>query len=124
MADPNAPRKSGGIFKWVLLGCGGILLIGAAVIGFIGWKAYQSFSADPVKVEATAKTILPFETPAGFRGQFAMDMMGVKMAALGSQGTEGPAGSIILMTIPGGKGNQEQLKRQMNENLEKQGQKQ
>lgn len=122
MNQPNAnpPKKSGGIFKWVLLGCGGIVLIGAAVIGFIGYQAYKSFSTDPAKVEASAQEILKFDPPAGYRGQMAMSMMGFKMIALGSQTEHGSM--IMLMTIPGGKGNQEQLKTQMNANLEKQGQ--
>lgn len=125
MDQPNAnpPKKSGGIFKWVLLGCGGILLIGAALIGFGAYKAYQGFSTDPAKVEASAKEILTFETPADFKGQFAMSMMGFKMIALGAQGDIGK-GMIMLMTVPGGKGNQEQLKAQMNANMQMQGQNQ
>jgi hypothetical protein len=126
MNQPNGttPQKSGGVLKWVLLGCGGIVLLGVAFFGIMGYMAYKSFNTDPAKVEASAHEILPFEKPAGYKGVFSMSMMGVKMATLIS-GTPGQAGSgsIVLVTMPG-KGNQEQLRAQMRANMEKQGQSQ
>ena len=117
------PRKSGGVLKWVLLGCGGIVLLGVALFGIMGYLAYRSFSTDHAKVEADAQSILSFEKPAGYKGVFAMSMMGVKMASLTSGEANKPgAGSIVLVAMPGGQANQEQIRAQMRENMEKQGQ--
>jgi len=117
------PKKSGGALKWILLGCGGIVLLGVAFFGIMGYLAYKSFRADPAKVESSAQEILTFDKPAGYKGVFSMSMMGVKMASLVS-GTPGQAdsGSIVLVTMPGA--NQEQLRTQMRTNMEKQGQSQ
>lgn len=127
MDQPQAntpPKKSGGVLKWILLGCGGIVLLGAAFAGIIGYMAYKSVSMDPAKVEADAQQILTFDKPAGYKGAFAMSIAGVKMASLVS-GTPGQAGcgALVLVTMPG-KGNQEQLRAQMRQNMEKQGQSQ
>src|SRR6185295_9928328 len=116
----QAPRKSGGgALKWVLLGCGGLLLLVVAFFGISGYLVYRSFNTDPTKVEATAQEILVFEKPAGYKGAFSMSVMGVKMAALMADG--GAGGSIVMITMPG-KANQEQLRAQMRANMEKQGQ--
>ncbi len=117
------PKKSGGALKWILLGCGGILLLGAAFVGVMGYLAYRSFSTDAAKVETSAQEILGFEKPAGYKGIFSMSMMGVKMATLGSGAPGQPNNStIVLVTMPGT--NQEQMRAQMRANMEKQGQSQ
>jgi hypothetical protein len=116
------PKKSGGALKWVLLGCGGILLLGAAFIGVMGYLAYKSVSTDPAKVEAAAQEILTFEKPAGFRGVASFSIAGFRTATLTMGTGDQPGGSaIILMTMPGGKANQEQMRAKMKENMEKQG---
>ena len=119
------PKKSGGALKWILLGCGGIILLGVAFFGVMGYLAYKSFNTDPAKVETSAQEMLTFDKPAGYKGVFSMSMMGMKMASLVS-GTPGQAGSgsIVLVTMPGGQANQEQLRAQMRANMEKQGQSQ
>jgi hypothetical protein len=121
----NAPqKKSGGALKWILLGCGGIILLGVALFGIMGYLAYKSFNTDPVKVEAAAQEILTFEKPAGFRGVASVSIAGFRTATLMS-GTAGQPGNsaLVLVTMPG-KENQEQLRAKMKENLEKQGQSQ
>jgi hypothetical protein len=115
------PKKSGGALKWVLLGCGGIILLGIAFFGIMTYLAIKSFNTDPAKVEAAAQEILPFEKPSGFNGMFSMSMMGVKMAALGTGGSDQQGAGLVLLTMPGGKANQEQLRAQMRSNMEKQG---
>jgi hypothetical protein len=113
------PKQGGGVLKWILLGCGGLILLVVAFFGISGYLVYRSFNTDPAKVESAAQEILVFEKPAGYKGAFSMSMMGVKMAALMADG--GAGGSIMLVTMPGGKANQEQLRQQMRANLEKQG---
>ncbi len=119
------PKKSGGALKWVLIGCGGVILLGVAFFGIMGYLAYRSFNTDPAKVETAAQEILTFQKPEGYKGAFSMSMMGMKMVWLTS-GTPGQpgAGTIALVTMPGGKANQDQLRAQMRQNMEKQGQSQ
>jgi hypothetical protein len=116
------PKKSGGALKWILLGCGGIIFLGVALIGVMTYLAYKTFSKDPAQVEAAAQEILVFEKPAGYKGVFSMSMMGVKMATLmkGAAGQPDVA-SIVLMAMPAGKVDPEQLRGQMRANMEKQG---
>ncbi len=117
----SAPRKSGGVLKWVALGCGLMLLLG---IGFFAVSVYmisRSVTTDAGKSETIAQEIVSFEKPAGMHGEFGLAMMGVKMAALTSRGGAEPIASMVLFTIPGGKTNKDELRRQMNTNLEKQG---
>jgi hypothetical protein len=119
---PPAPRKSGGALKWILLGCGGIILLGVAFIGVSTYLVYRSFNMDPVKVEETAQEIVTFQKPEGYKGVFSMSVMGVKMAMLSAgEANNTDAGAIILATFPGGKQNQEQFQRQLQESMEKQG---
>jgi len=118
MGNPP-PKKSGGALKWILIGCGGIIFLGVAFVGVSVWLVSRAFNTDPAKVEAAAKEIVPFETPAGFKGTFSMSI-GFKMAAL-MAGQSGEGGMIVLMTVPGGKQNEAQMRRQMKENMEKQG---
>jgi ribosomal protein L21E len=121
----NPPKKSGGALKWILLGCGGILLIGAAFIGIMGYLAYRSFNTDPVKVEAAAQEILTFQKPEGFRGVASVSIAGFRTATLCSGAAGQPGNScLVLVTMPGGRTNQEQMRAKMKENMEKQGQSQ
>ena len=39
--QPQTPKKGGGGLRWVLLGCGGFILIGILVVGGIGYFGYQ-----------------------------------------------------------------------------------
>jgi hypothetical protein len=123
-ATGNPPKKSGGgALKWILIGCGGIILLIVAFFAVSGYLVYRSFNMDPAKVESTAQEIVTFEKPAGYKGIFSMSVMGVKMAMLsaGDQQHSMESGAIILATFPGGKQNQEQFQRQLKESMEKQG---
>src|SRR5262249_6584404 len=120
--NPPPPRKSGGALKWILIGCGGILLLIIAFVGISGYLVYRSFNTDPVKVEDAAQDIVKFEKPAGFKGMFSVSMMGVKMAMLGAgEAKDASKGAIVLASFPADKANQEQVQRQIKENMEKQG---
>jgi hypothetical protein len=121
MGSESAKKKSGAL-KWILFGCGGILLLVAIGLGGIAYIFYRGANTDPAEAELIATEILPIEIPAGFKGRFSMNMMGMKMAALGSGGNRsGDQSVIMLMTMPGGKANQEAMRKRMQENLERQG---
>lgn len=123
--DTNQPppaqkeKKKGGVLKGVAIGCGILILI---ILGFFtigGYLVYRGFSTDPAKAESVAQEILAHETPAGFKGEFSMSMMGIKMAAI----TSGPGADdhLMFLAIPGGKASQDDLQRQMRQAMKKRG---
>jgi hypothetical protein len=116
--EPQQKPKSGGVLKWVLIGCGGLVLIGAIAIGGLIYMASRGMSTDTAKVEAIAQEILPFEKPDGYRGAFSMSIMGMKTAMLAEIGGNG---SIMVMTFPSQKANKEGIERKLNAAMEKQG---
>lgn|SRR5262245_17083693 len=106
----ETPKKKSGILKWVLLGCGGLLVVGVAVVGVIGYLAYRSFNMDPAEAESVAQSILPLEIPSGFRGRVSISTMGMRMATLDapSDGGRNSRSSIVLIEMQGGRSNQNQ----------------
>jgi hypothetical protein len=125
MDQPNVimnepPKQGGGWLKWALIGCGGLLLIAAIVIGIGLYWVSRNMSIDPTQVEAAAQEILQFEKPAGYQGVMSMSMMGMKVAMLASP--SGPNGGVImLMALPAGIANTEDVQRQMRETMRQQG---
>ena len=116
------PRQSGGALKWILLGCGGLMLLVVAFFAVSGWAVYRSFNTDPAKVDAAAQEILTFEKPAGFKGIGSMSMMGFKMATYGPEDVK-KDGAMFLMvaSVPSGKQNQAQYQQQIDANMKQQG---
>jgi hypothetical protein len=127
MDQPNVmmnepPQKKSGWLKWVLIGCGGLLLIGVAVIAIGVYWVSKNMTMDPAQVETAAQEILQFDKPAGFQGVMSMSMMGVKMAVLGA-GEGGPSrAALMLMSIPAGATNTEEMQRQLEQAMKQQGQ--
>src|SRR5262249_47955807 len=119
----ESPKKKSGVLKWILLGCGGVILIVVVGLGTVGYILYRNVAnSDPAGAELVATEILPIEIPSGFKGRFSMNMLGMKMAALGSGETRSRDQSVILlMKMPGGKANQEAMRKRMLENFERQG---
>jgi len=120
----NQPeKKKSGALKWVLLGCGGLLILVAAGAGIIAYLAYRSVNTDPAEAQALAQEILPIDVPEGFTGGFSMNMLGMKMAVLsdGSPGTRDGRDSIVLMEMPTGQANNEAARERMLENMSRRG---
>jgi len=115
---PGQPPKSGGALKWVLLGCGSLLLIGAILIGISVYLVSRNVSSDPAKVEAAAQEIVKFEKPDGYKGVFSMSMMGVKSAVFAGEG----GGSIAISQIPADPNSRQQFEAQFKESMKKRGQ--
>src|SRR6185503_3702237 len=116
------PRQGGGALKWILLGCGGLILLVVAFFAVSGYAVYRSFNTDPAKVETAAQEILKFEKPAGFKGVASVSMMGFRTATFGPEDPKA-TGNIMLMvaSFPSGKQSQEQYQQQIDANLKKQG---
>jgi hypothetical protein len=114
----NKP-KQGSPLKWILLGCGGLILLIVAGFGVMGYMVARNFSTDPAKVETASQEILKFEKPAGLKGVGSMSMMGFKMATYGPE--DAKQGNLFLMvaTFPGG--NQAQYQQQIDANMKQQG---
>ncbi len=116
--DERPAAKQGPNWKKILLGCGCAAFLSVLLCaGGAYWWISSAFTMDPPKVVAKAKQILPGATlPAGYKGAFAVDMMGFKMAMLSpaafTQGQQLNGMACMLMTIPSG-GNTAQAQSQM-----------
>lgn len=98
----------------ILGGVGGLcLLVCCGVAGFIGWKAKNSMSDDPVVITKLSQSIVEMDIPADFTPKQSMDMFGVMKMAIYTAPKHG-----MLMLIGFGKmfadpQQQEQMKQQM-----------
>jgi hypothetical protein len=121
MLTQPPPKQSRKLLKWMLLGCGGSILLVAVLLGISGYFfVVRNMSTDAAKAESVAHEILPFEKPPGYTWQMSMVMFGMKSAMLVSHPDGGGAGGgIVLISMP--KGAQEEFRKQMRSNLQKQG---
>jgi len=116
------PPQGGGAVKWVLLGCGGLVLIVIAFVAASGFLVYRSFDTNPAKVDAAAREILTFEKPAGLKGVGSMSMMGFKTATFGPEDPKQDGATMLMVaSFPAGKQNQTQYQQQIDANMKQQG---
>lgn len=96
-SDSPPPRKSPNVWKWVGIGCAGMLVVGigaiAAIVYFVQRTVNMSFDAD--SAEAIANEIIDYEIPGGSEGFMSMDMGMFKMAGILS--ATNPEGTILLV---------------------------
>lgn len=111
--EPTPKPEKNNTWKWLLVGCFGFVLLFGATGGIVAYKAYKSFNMSPAQVEAAAQEILPFEKPEGYEGKMSMSIMGMKMATLAPQGGQHSENLVMLMTVPGGRNNQANLRSNM-----------
>jgi len=95
--SPPPDSKSPNVWKWVGIGCAGLLVVGigaiAAIVYFVQRTVNMSFDAD--SAEAVANEIIDFEIPGGSEGFMSMDMGMFKMAGVLS--ATNPEGTILLV---------------------------
>lgn len=101
---------------------GGILLLCCIGGGLLWWagstlfnQVAQGFNQDPAKSQEVGQSIATYTAPDGYTEAFSMELLGVKMVALGPAG--GGNGTILmLMTFPANmEGNSEQMQEQMSQ---------
>jgi hypothetical protein len=96
------PKKKSGVLKWILIGCGSLLVLVLIIIGIGAYFASRVFTLNPVKVETVAQEILSFDKPQGFQGAFSMSIAGMRMVTLiGTEGTD-LGSTIVLASLPPG----------------------
>ena len=123
MNNPYQPKQGGGALKWILLGCGGLILAVVAFFAISGYMVYRSFNTDPAKVDAAAQEILTFEKPAGLKGVASMSMMGFKTATFVPEDPKKEGATMLMVaSFPSGKQSQEQVQQQIDTNMKQQGQ--
>lgn len=136
--DPNtppaygpAPRQGGGGKIWLFLGlgCGVMLLLCCGVGGLMTFQLRKSFQAvtDPQAIATMGQEIADIDMPQGFRPanglSFTIPFTNQSMTMVIYQGTGHPGGVFLTEFSAGfGAASQEDLKRQMEQSLNQQGQ--
>jgi hypothetical protein len=125
--DGGPPKRGMSTGMKVLLIVGGIFGVLAVVCCGVGYYVYDrianSVTSDPAKVAAIQEEIVSIRLPPGFTAQGGMDLglgpMKVKAAIYVRNGRE----MLMLMQMPG-VASDEEMRKQMEETFEKQGQRQ
>ena len=122
-SDSPPPKQSPNVWKWVGIGCGGLLIVGigaiAALVFFVQRTVNMSFDSD--SAEQVANDIIDFEIPGGSEGFMSMDMGMFKMAGVLS--ATNPEGTILLVgqiSEAAMQGDPEAMERAMQESMEDQ----
>lgn len=102
VSQPPPASKSSSFWKWLLIGCGGLLFVGILVcVGlFFAGKAILSdrFTTEPNKVETLARSLMEYDMEGGSKGVFSMDL-GFKLAMVTS-GDHPPQSFLMLAEFP------------------------
>ncbi len=136
--DPNsppayepAPRQGGGGKIWLFLGlgCGVMLLLCCGVGGLMTWQFGKGFKpvTDPAAIAELSRGIADVEIPEGFQPatgfSFAIPFTDQSMTMVVYQGSNHQGGVFLTEFSAGfGSASQEDLKRQMEQSLNQQGQ--
>lgn len=92
----------------------GITLLGTSLIG-------RAFITNPDRIEAIGRQIVDYEMPAGYEEMFAMDMVGVKMVAIGTSSVGADFMMVVLMQFsPRMEISREEVERQVERALTRQ----
>jgi hypothetical protein len=121
MMPDGTPKKKSGVLKWVLMGCGGLVLVVVIALAVVGYMFYRNINTNPAEAAGVAQEILPIKIPAGFKGQFAMNAFNMKMATLASSdGNPRNRSTIVLMAMKGG--NADAMQKAIADNMARGGQ--
>lgn len=132
-APQAPPPKSGGSGIWLFLGigCGLVLLLccGGGVAMFYVGKSSFSMTQDPTQVAQQSNEIADFDLPQGFKPQMAMTtkvpFTGQKLMSMAIYSAPNQEGGIFLMEFGAqfsANMNREQLRMQMDQSMNQQGQ--
>jgi hypothetical protein len=124
MTNPQSPqtKKSGNVWKWVALGCGGTVLLGIGLIIALTYAITRSLnlSLDPKKAEEVTRTIVDYEIPGGSRGLMSLDIQGMKMAGVTSSQNSQDVMLMVLQAPNQGNLSSEELQRSIEQNRKNQ----
>jgi hypothetical protein len=82
--EPIEEKKPSSVWKWIGLGCGGILLVCIGLgVGLI-YLAQRYVSVDSEKAQKTAQSIMDYKIPGGSRGLMEMNIAGMKFVGVTS----------------------------------------
>lgn len=101
---------------------GGIVLLCCIGGGVLWWagstlvnQVAQGFNQDPAQAREVGQSIASYTAPSGYTEKFSMELLGIKMVAIGPEGT-GNGTIMMLMTFPAGSGGStEQMQEQMSQ---------
>ncbi len=92
----------------------GATLLGTRLIG-------RAFITNPERVQAVGRQIAEYDVPPGYQEMFAMNVMGLKVVAIGPSAAASDLTMIMLMQFPAGmEMNREEIQRQVERALARQ----
>lgn len=92
----------------------GITLLGTRLVG-------RAFITNPDRVQAVGREIADYEVPSGYEEMFAMNMVGIKVVAIGPSDSTSSLMMIMLMQFPDGvEISREEMERQVEQALARQ----
>lgn len=125
-AEPNASPpspSSGNVWKWIGIGCGGLLVLGmvgiVALVFFVQRATKMSF--DSGEADEVARDIIDYEIPGGSQGFMSMDMGMFRVAGVMSQNT--PEGTVLVvgeLSEAAMQGNTSEMEEAMRRSMEQQ----
>jgi hypothetical protein len=118
--EPNEAKKSSSVWKWLGLGCGGLLLVFIGLgVGLI-YLARQYMSVDPEKAQETAQSMMDYTIPGGTRGLVTMNLAGMQFAGVTSASNPEEVMLMIGQIPEGLSTDTTQFKKSLEESLKQQ----
>lgn len=92
----------------------GVALLGTRLIG-------RALITDPERVQTVGREIADYDVPPGYEEMFAMNVMGMRVVAIGPSGAASEFMMFMLMQFPGGMQlSREEMERQLQQALARQ----
>ena len=125
--DSEIPKSSSPlkVILWGLGIIGGLAILACCGGGFLLFRTFaRGISQDPAVVRQVAAEITDIELPESLPPDFKIQFIGMKMVSFGDRSKKGSGPMLMLMEFPASMGgNSQQMKQQMDQGLQQQGQK-
>lgn len=95
--ESTPEKKSGSVWKWIAIGCGGTTLLGIIVIAGLIFALSRNInvSLSPEKAQENVRNLFDYEIPGGDRGVIALNMFGIEMSQVSDLATP----SSVFLTV-------------------------
>ena len=126
-SESETPKSSSPlkVILWAVGIIGGLAILACCGGGFLLFRTFaRGISQDPAVVRQVAAEITDIEPPESLPPAFSFQLFGMKMVSFGDPSKKGSGPMLMLMEFPASMGgNTQQMKQQMDQGLQQQGQK-